>query len=468
MAAVVVRSFSGGGKDPQAAAGGIVRSGSRDQRKVIMQYLVYFFLAWNAFWAFFEGEYHTALTGPLSLVDETITIVLMIHLATHMIEQRRRLVPKLPFEREFILFLLVAFASWAVNMGSVMNAVQFIFSIIKQIIIFTWIVTFVRDDSLERWVLRFLGFMIALQVPFFILGFLMHGREYTGDNAKGAVNDSTIVAFLTWLGVIAQLGYYVATRKKRWIAGILLCITLLAITSTKQVTIFLPIAVIYLLRKQLGLSFKRILAFAAVGGVVLYFLTNSVEHTWADVESKGTYSYDDYDISDAISASEKIKGYNSALFEVPLELPFPLLGAGPGMYASYTAMTKRTPLAEKYIMYYDDLFEGKNTGTLTYRSSGLIAIFGDLGPIALVLWLMIYYKMFKLSMSLKGDEKNPQHLAASFVCAASCMLIVWESLVLNIFEGNVFILNFFWILCGGIVAAERGQNTGIRGELIPA
>jgi hypothetical protein len=432
-----------------------------------MKYLVYFFLVWNVFFAFFEGEYHTEMTGPLSLVDEAITIVLMVHMGLHLLEEKRRIIPKLPFEKQIIIFLVIAVASWVVNAGSAMNAVQFVFSIIKPIIIFTWIITFVHDDSVERFVLKFLAFMIALQIPFFILGFLLQGREYTGDNAKGAVNDSTIVAFLMWLGVIAQLGYFVATRKKAWLGGALVCMVMLAITSTKQVTIFLPIAVVFLLRKQLRLSFKRIVVIAVIGGALLYYAANSVEHIWADVESKGTYSFDQYNMADAIAASEKVQGYYSAIFEVPQELPFPVLGAGPGMYASYTAMLKRTPLAEKYIMYYDDLFEGKNTGTLTYRSSGLIAIFGDLGPIALILWLLIYYKIFMLVLELKGDGRNPRRLAASFLCAASCMVIVWESLVFNIFEGNVFILNFFWILAGGLVAGERGLRINRVTELTP-
>lgn len=428
-----------------------------------MKYLVYFFLIWNAFFGWFITGYHSQVGGIVSAVDKIVVSLLLLHLVYSVLTSPQRIIPRTDIGNLLLWFMAISILSWLVNKGPIINAVQFLFSILKPIIIFYWIITFVKDNSVERFTVGLLAFLILLQIPVFLFGFVKLGVQYTGDNARGALNDSIVVGMLMWLGVILQLAYYVTTKRKVYIVGIVVCMALLAITDTKQVTLFLPIAVVILLRQQLHLTFRKIVVIAVVGGGLMYFFYVKAEEAWMNTESQGKFSYEDYNMLDAITASEKVEGYYSAIFELPKELPVPLLGAGPGEYGSYTAMLKRTPLAEKYIMYYDDMFE--YTGVLTYRSSGLISIYGDLGIICLVLWLLMYYRVIKMVMNYGMGTRDPSRMAASFLAASSGMLILWDSIVNNIFEGNVFILNFFWILAGAIIANQiREKHTNLASE----
>jgi hypothetical protein len=159
-----------------------------------------------------------------------------------------------------------------------------------------------------------------------------------------------------------------------------------------------------------------------------------------------------------IEGSEKVQGYYSAIYELPGELPVPLLGAGPGQYGSFVGMAARTPLSQKYIMYYNDLVPVGFAGTLTYRSSGLIGIYGDIGIIALIIFLSIYISTIKMSVSIAKIIVNPYEKSVVFLATASGILIFIESLLQNIFEGNWFVLNFFWILSGFILARYRDKK----------
>jgi hypothetical protein len=195
------------------------------------------------------------------------------------------------------------------------------------------------------------------------------------------------------------------------------------------------------------LTIRKIAIFASILIVIGFALFNYVETVW--VREWGV-EHDDDDYYAAIEGSEKIQGYYSAIYELPDELPIPLLGAGPGQYGSYVGMAARTPLSEKYIMYYNDLIPEGYGGTLTYRSSGLIGIYGDIGILGLIIFLSIYISAIKISTTFSKLTTSPFDSTIAFLATASGILIIAESLFQNIFEGNWFILNYFWILSGCI------------------
>jgi hypothetical protein len=149
---------------------------------------------------------------------------------------------------------------------------------------------------------------------------------------------------------------------------------------------------------------------------------------------------------DYLDESEKFFGYYSLLYELPLEIKHPVLwGAGPGIYGSYVAMNARTPLSQKYIMYYRDQVPEGLGGTLAYRSSSIIGFWGDIGLVGLILILVIYlYQTFHRANKMKALSRPVLY---NLIIACGFLLLA-QSFILNVFEGNTFTLNLFWILCG--------------------
>jgi len=416
-----------------------------------MIHLVYIFLIWNTVVGHFTPTYHTAMSGPLAYVDEAIVLVLLAHLIWAGSMERRFV--KTVITIPVLALLGTALVSMLINGGSVLRAIQFIFSLVKPFIVFTWIVTFVQDDRVERFMLRFVVVVIAAQVPFVAAGLLLHGREYIGDFAVGALNDSNLVATFMWLGTLAGLVTLASRKSGALLIALAAMLAILALTSSRIIVVLLPVAAVVVVVRFGGERTRAMLATGAAGLVFLGLLVLTFERQWSDVEFAGAVNFDETSFVTLVEGSEKIQGYYSALVELPEEIPTRWLGAGPGEYGSYTAMFARTPLAEKYIMYYDDIVSQTGTGVLFYRSSGIIALLGDLGYIGLIVYGLIYFRVSRALFQRRRQSIEEKVLAALGMGAV--LLLWWESIVLNVFEGNVFILNFFWILAGGIVAGDR-------------
>lgn len=418
-----------------------------------MKYVIFFYLAWSSVAEYFIKNV-PQLSGLLSWVDEVLALVLLLHLLLTVVTSAERSIPSSFVGKPLLGILIICIFSFLVNRGSIVNALQFVFSISKPFILFYWILTFADDDSIERFAVKFLVFLIALQVPFFLYGILTKGSGYVGDFATGATitGDAFQTAVYMWLGVILCIARYSERRKKRYIAFGMACMIMLVITSTRQVTLLLPIVVLVLLWQQLRLTLLRLIVVTSLGTVVLFFFFQNMESKWAELGGGGQIDFQNFAVLDMLESSQKIQGYYSALFEVPDEIPVPLLGAGPGEYASFTAMYSRTPLARKYIMDYWDSLPENMEGTLAYASSGIIAIFGDIGIVSLILLLYIYFKVFRVAGARRALPPPTADRGTTFLILSSCLLILSESLLQNIFEGNWFLLNFFWILAGSAVA----------------
>jgi hypothetical protein len=280
---------------------------------------------------------------------------------------------------------------------------------------------------------------------------------YIADNATGATitGDAFQVAVYMWLGIIFSFIFYILTKKKIYIIYTLVCLILLIITSTKQLTFILPVILFFLLRNQLKIKLKYIIIVFIVVISGAFLLYSKVEGRWSN--NFGT-DYSQLNMADFVTGSEKVQGYYSAIFDLPKELPVPLLGAGPGEYGSYVAMNARTLLSEKYIMYFNDLIPAGLGGTLSYRSSSLIALWGDSGIFCLILYIMIYIVVLRKLFQFANKTTDPFYKCLALVASAAGIAVLLESVLLNIFEGNWFILNFFWILSGSVLAKQLNKG----------
>lgn len=313
-----------------------------------MIYIVYFYIAWSSI-----AEYFIKSNVPaVSFIDECLALALLVHLVIGKVPNTT---PSVPITKRTFVILGISFVSMIVNFASPVGAIQFVLSIMKPIILFYWVVKFIHDDRLMKFATNYLFFLIFLQVPFVLFGLTTLGiAGYSGDYATGATitGDAHQVGIYMWLGIILNIALYFTSKRKKYLIFLGLCFSILFLTSTKQITAILPFVIILLLRLQLRITITKIAFFVSILLVMGFALFTYVETIWVRVYG---VEQQDQDYYAAVEGSEKIQGYYSAIYELPDELPIPLLGAGPGQYGSYVGMNARTLLSEKYIMSYNDL-----------------------------------------------------------------------------------------------------------------
>lgn len=409
-----------------------------------MRFLIVFLLLWSAVSDFFASR-----MSALSFVDELVVLILLLHLIIDAIARAHKVKEK--FNVSFLTLVIGVLFLWAtgsllMNGSSFTQFFKFLLSISKGFVIFYWTRKFLREEIIVYEIIFIIKSLILIQIPFFVIGLIVYRTGYFGDNAVGAfiTGDASAVGTFFWLGIMICLGTYEDSKSKKYLYYAVALVALLIVTSTKQLTILLPLVLTYLYARRIKIANFKIAVFSVVVVIAAVILYNIVEKSWMS-KSYGV-NVSEVNFVDYVNESEKILGYYSLIFELPEEINHPLLwGAGPGMYGSYVAMNARAPLSQKYIMsYYDRIPDGLG-GTLAYRSSSVIGFWGDTGLVGLILIFVIYaYQTFKCAKKLNFVKR---HILYNLLIATGFLLIA-QSFILNIFEGNSFTLNLFWILCG--------------------
>jgi hypothetical protein len=395
------------------------------------------------------SEFFASKISVLNFIDEVIVLIFLLHLLIDSIANAHNKNKKISLTTFPLLIcglIIWTTGSLFVNGSTFTQYFKFLLSISKGFIVFYWIKNFVTEERILTELVTIIKWLILIQVPFFIIGLLVQRTGYFGDNAVGAfiTGDASAVGTFFWLGIIICLGKYDTIRKRKYLYYALILALLLIITSTKQLTILLPVVLAYLYIRRIKITNFKFAIFSITGIFAAVMLYNTVEKSWM----AKNYGVDasETNLLDYVDESEKLLGYYSLLYELPDEIKHPVMwGAGPGMYGSYVAMNARAPLSQKYIMSYFDLIPDGMGGSLAYRSSSIIGFWGDIGLIGLIHIFLIYlYQIFHCGKRLKAIN---QFVAYNLLTATGFLLIA-QSFILNVFEGNSFTLNLFWILCG--------------------
>lgn len=395
----------------------------------------------------------------LGFVDEVVVMILLVHLvidAMANVNKVKRNTGVSVFSVSIGVLLIWTFSSLVVNGSSFTQFFKFTLSISKGFIIFYWIKKFATEGIIINEIINIIKWLILIQIPFFVVGLIIYRTGYFGDYAVGAyiTGDASAVGTFFWLGILICIGKYELSRNKKYLYGSLFLAAMLIVTSTKQLTVLLPAVLGYLYIRKVRVSNFKFTLFALVGIVAVAMLYKFVEKTWMS-KSFGVDT-SETSLIDYVDESEKLLGYYSLIYELPGEISHPLLwGAGPGMYGSYVAMNARAPLSQKYIMSYYDLIPEGLGGTLAYRSSSVIGFWGDIGLVGLSIIFVIYlYQTFYSANNFREAKQRIPYI----LLIATGFLLMAQSFILNIFEGNSFTLNLFWILCGISVSSIIAKN----------
>ena len=223
----------------------------------------------------------------------------------------------------------------------------------------------------------------------------------------------------------------------------------LALTASKISFVMLFLSIIIILPMMLNVKVFRYIILSAIVLIFGIFTLKKVEPIMFD-------NFMNY-ASIGIRANPKMIAYKNILFELKNDVPFPLFGAGPGMYASTIAIENRTPLALKYVInpnfYESDIkiagYSFKQTGIGYIRLTGYTALAGDIGYFGLIVYLMIYFKVFSFVYSLGKKTRNKCWKTICFSTAGGLIYIILYNSFYDLFSVAAITLPL-WIFLGFI------------------
>ena len=229
----------------------------------------------------------------------------------------------------------------------------------------------------------------------------------------------------------------------------ILLLLVLALTASKISFVMLFLSIIIILPMMLNVKVFRYIILSAIFLIFGIFTLKKVEPLIFDHFM--TYA------SIGIRSNPKIIAYKDVLFELKKDVPFPLFGAGPGMYASTVAIGNRTPLAVKYVInpnfYEKDIYIGsilfQQTGIGFIRLTGFTALAGDIGLFGLIVYLMIYFKVFSFVYTLGKKTKDKFWKTICFSSAGCIIYIILYNSFYDLFSVAAITLPL-WIFLGFI------------------
>ena len=375
-----------------------------------------------------------------------------------------------------LIFVLMAAISWYVNRPPVFTAVQVTLIMLKTYIIWYYCrltCTFKDERQLSRWTWVYIGY-IALQYAYNVLWHRQLWPRYHPDVSGGvfgpfSTGSAHIVGYLSVFGLLLLAGWWVSvgrtvTRRRKWLAGVVAVVisyNLIFMTDTKHALFLAPIAFLpFLLHPRLSLRLRLWLATMGIlfGLAAVVYLNVSmgrfqIRNMW-----------------DTLRDSPKGDMMYAVTKDFSHLVPYPLLGAGPGRFASNQAVAAKSPLARRYIIpnldaqrrmrYY------KMSGTLLASSilgisqTDLFVLMGEFGWLgaatfyAFLGWVAVH--LWRKSNALSSDQ-----LASGICLALCCCLIFLAITTVLMMTLTMGVLVFpLWMLIGRIWDMKLDEPSG--------
>ena len=364
-----------------------------------------------------------------------------------------------------VAFLLLTAVSWYVNgKPSIFSTVQLILILLRLYILWYYCrltCTFENDQQVMRWVW---GLIIYAVVQFFYNVLWQRGpwTRFHPDSSGGmfgptGMGQAHLVGYLSVFALFLMAGWWIGaaqqtTARRRGIMGlfgVIIGYNLIFMTDTKHAMILFPLAFIpFFLHPKFP---ARIRIWLVVAMAV--FAMATVAYFQFSMGSRDLRRYWD-------SAKQSPKGdmFYAVTVDFSHLVPYPLFGAGPGQFASESAIANRVPLARRYIIpYLDDNrrrgFFGRG-GTVVSASvigsptADFFTLTGEFGWAGVVLyftfWGWVIMKLIRKSMAgaLQG-VRSGIYLALACCLIFQAILMTFTSIL------NIPMLMYpIWMLVG--------------------
>lgn len=393
--------------------------------------------------------------------------------------QRRQLAEATLFP---LAFCLIAATSWYVNRPSIFTVVQVTLIMLKSYIIWYYCrltCTFDSEKHLMRWVWGYV-FYVVIQFLYNMLWQQGPWPKFHPDSSGGvfgpdASGSAHIVGYLSVFGLLLITGWWVsagrqAGKRARWralLAALIIGYNLIFMTDTKHALLLIPFAFLpFLLHPR----FPARLRIGLILGGAVFMLATTVYFQL----SMGGYKIRPF----LASFRESPKG--EMLYAVTTDfshlVPYPMLGAGPGRFASGQSVDAASPLARRYIIPH--LAQRRRLGYFGHGLSGnllsasimgipqtdffvLMGEFGWLGAITYYLFLgWVIKRLWQKSVCLPLTHP----MAGIYMSLACCMIFLVFTTAL-ISSATIGVLVFpLWILIGRMWDMEL-RGLGAPGEV---
>ena len=363
-----------------------------------------------------------------------------------------------------LVFCLLAAISWYVNRPPVFTAVQVTLIMMKSYIIWYYCrltCTFENERQLSRWVWTYIAY-VAIQ---FLYNVLWHGRpwpRYHPDVSGGVFGpfssgSAHIVGYLSAFGLLLLTGWWVskgraARPRRKWAVALLTLVVaynLIFMTDTKHALLLFPLAAFpFLLHPKFPVRLRINLILSGVAFMLMAYVYFQM--------AGGAMNL--YRIKNSMRESPKGEMMYALTTDFRYLVPYPLLGAGPGRFASNQAVAARAPLARRYIIPHLDsqrrMGYFKASGTLLASSilgipqTDLFILLGEYGwlgaSVFYLFWGWVVVQMWKKSAALPLET-----VASGYFMALSCCLIFLAFTTTLLMTATIPVLAFpLWILIG--------------------
>ena len=428
-----------------------------DRPKLLLTVMLFYFLL-------MPGNRVFGLVGiPLpTFIDELFFLPLIAVIAMNWI-QRRQLKEASLFP---LVFGVVAGLSWYVNRPSLFTTVQVTLIMLKSYILWYFCrltCTFEDEKQLLKWVWGYIVY-VAIQFLYNMLWQRGPWPRYHPDRSGGVfgpfgTGGAHIVGYISVFALLLLAGWWVSAgrhalpRRRKIILAVATIIgyNLIFMTDTKHGLVLLPFAFLpFLLHPQ----FPARLRLGLFSGALVFMLA-AVAYMQMALGSSSMRPF-------LRSFSQSPKG--QLLYAVTVDfrhlVPYPLLGSGPGRFASRQAVEGRAGLARRYIIPYVDeqrrlaYFSGALSGTAAGSSvlgipqTDFFVLMGEFGWLgALTYYSFLFWVAAKLWK--KSRDISLERPVAGFYVALCCCLIFFAFTTTLLSTATIPVLAFpLWILIG--------------------
>jgi hypothetical protein len=366
------------------------------------------------------------------------------------------------------MFFLLALAGVAtiVNKVPAKPVAFYLLTYMKHFILFFFAVRYLRPQD-SRFMFRLMMLSFAIQLMFNLAYYLgvnplprIIWRGFA-DASIGTVGSCNIVGYLMLATIFILIAYArnLPGLRAKWLGfvGSTVAFAQLVLTYTMHAYPLLALAlgVQYALfgRRSLFRVLRGVAAVSLVVGVVAAAILNGPAGRTAHLGFRPwVWQYQ----WDRMLHGPKIEAYREVILHGSRHLRYPLLGAGPGNYTSNIAFITGRPLALLPHMFYRyEAIERQNVSMggsiLTMTRTGLLSLWGELGPFgALVFWgIYVVAGIHVARLRRRGEYRDPYRkvLAEGFVPA------IFVVFILNFLNESVAIpqLNIgLWIWAGAV------------------
>ncbi len=432
-----------------------------------------------ALWSPFLLNY-ISFIRELRYIDEVITVSMLVVLVIHILLREPSFIEYRSFLRPLFVMLFLLVLSAFANRVPKLNVVKFTLTYCRFAVLFLYAGYFLGNNGSRMvYITMIVTFLmqIALNVGWLLgISFLPNLALGGPDFAVGTGVSANNIAYFMIVFFVLELSFLTCqyssqimeSRKGTFVTLVFMVLALfqLVLTFTLHAYILLiPVVGFFIFFFTKG-RYKFRIVVAIIMCIPFVPLVLRVPVTGRSIRIDEVLTVDAIKKRvDDVKYGAKGTMYRNVFYHAMKDLPFPVLGAGPGNFASSTAMDSNRPLTERYIPL---TFINMYGATVVYRGSitsypnaGYTAIWGDLGPLGFIFYwglhLLVVGRVWR-QIKMEEYETFYQHvLALAFI---PCMFLYLGLNLLLDFASLLYVSNGIWIWAAAVWApVQQGSLT---------